>query len=57
MVGRATLYGAAAAGQPGVARALDILRDEFDRFQAQTACPDISDIGNLDATVPVASDT
>ena len=39
IVGRATLYGAAAAGQPGVARALDILRDELDRFQAQTGLP------------------
>ena len=55
IVGRATLYGAAAAGQPGVARALDILRDELDRFQAQTGCPDISDIGNLDAAPPAAA--
>ncbi len=31
MVGRATLYGAAAAGESGAARALDILADEFVR--------------------------
>ena len=31
MVGRATLYGVAAAGRAGVKRALDILRDEIDR--------------------------
>lgn len=52
MVGRATLYGAAAAGQAGVERSLEILRDELDRFQAQTGCPDIGDIGRLEATLP-----
>jgi len=31
LTGRATLFGAAAAGQPGAARALDILKDEFVR--------------------------
>jgi (S)-mandelate dehydrogenase len=31
MVGRAPLYGVAAAGETGVARALDILRTEMDR--------------------------
>ena len=55
LVGRATLYGVAAAGQPGAARSLDILRDEFDRFQAQTGCPDISDIGKLEAAPPAAA--
>ena len=55
MVGRATLYGAAAAGQAGVERSLDILRDELDRFQAQTGCPEIGDIGRLEATLPAAA--
>ena len=55
MVGRATLYGAAAAGQPGVARSLDILRDELDRFQAQTGCPDIGEIGKLEVAPPTAA--
>ncbi|MCY4394212.1 MAG: alpha-hydroxy acid oxidase [Rhodospirillaceae bacterium] len=55
LVGRATLYGVAAAGQPGAARSLDILRDEFDRFQAQTGCPDISDVGKLEAGLPAAA--
>ena len=54
LVGRATLYGVAAAGRPGAARSLDILRDELDRFQAQTGCPDIGDIGKLEAALPVA---
>lgn len=34
MVGRATLYGMAAFGEPGVTRALDILRDETSRTMA-----------------------
>ena len=55
LVGRATLYGAGAAGQPGVERSLDILRDELDRFQAQTGCPEISDFGKLEATPPAAA--
>ncbi|MCY3830733.1 MAG: alpha-hydroxy acid oxidase [Rhodospirillaceae bacterium] len=55
LVGRATLYGAAAAGRPGAARALDILRDELDRFQAQTGCPEIGDIGKLEAALPAAA--
>ncbi len=38
MVGRATLYGLAAAGQPGVTRALAILRQEIDRALALVGC-------------------
>lgn len=34
LLGRATLYGLAAAGEAGVGRALDILRDEVDRTLA-----------------------
>ena len=55
LVGRATLYGVGAAGRPGAARSLDILRDELDRFQAQTGCPDIGDIGKLEAALPRAA--
>jgi L-lactate dehydrogenase (cytochrome)/(S)-mandelate dehydrogenase len=43
-VGRATLYGAAAAGQAGVERSLDILRDELDRFLGQSGYPDIKNL-------------
>jgi (S)-mandelate dehydrogenase len=39
MTGRATLFGAAAAGQPGVERALELLRAEFDRCLALIGCP------------------
>ncbi len=55
LVGRATLYGAAAAGRAGVERSLDILRDELDRFQAQTGCREIGAIGKLEAALPAAA--
>jgi len=44
-VGRATLYGAAAAGIAGATRALDIMRDEIDRTMAQIGAPDIRSLG------------
>jgi isopentenyl diphosphate isomerase/L-lactate dehydrogenase-like FMN-dependent dehydrogenase len=34
LIGRATLYGTAAAGEPGAARAIAILREEVDRVMA-----------------------
>jgi len=44
-VGRATLYGAAAAGLPGVRKAVRILRDEIDRVMAQIGCPSLGQLG------------
>jgi isopentenyl diphosphate isomerase/L-lactate dehydrogenase-like FMN-dependent dehydrogenase len=44
-VGRATLYGLAAGGEPGVARALAIFREEIDRAMALLGCRTIADIG------------
>ncbi|MBW8755505.1 MAG: alpha-hydroxy-acid oxidizing protein [Sphingomonadales bacterium] len=44
-VGRATLYGLAAGGEPGVARALAIFRDEIDRAMALLGCRTVADIG------------
>jgi L-lactate dehydrogenase (cytochrome)/(S)-mandelate dehydrogenase len=44
-VGRATLYGAAAAGTIGATRALDIFRDEIGRTMAQMGAPDILSLG------------
>jgi (S)-mandelate dehydrogenase len=44
LVGRATLFGAAAAGEPGVDRALAMLRDEIDRTLALSGCRNISDV-------------
>jgi L-lactate dehydrogenase (cytochrome)/(S)-mandelate dehydrogenase len=44
-VGRATLYGLAAGGAPGVARALAIFGEEIDRAMALLGCPTIAEIG------------
>ena len=44
-VGRPTLYGVAAGGMPGAARALGIFRDEIDRSLAQMGAPDIKSLG------------
>lgn len=46
MIGRATLYGLAMAGEAGAARAIEIYRDEIDRILAMIGCPEI---GKLDA--------
>ena len=45
MVGRATLYGIAAAGEPGARRALEILFQEMDRALALLGCPDVANLG------------
>lgn len=42
MIGRAALFGVAAAGQPGAERALELLRAEFDRTLALVGCPSAS---------------
>jgi (S)-mandelate dehydrogenase len=44
-VGRATLFGLAAGGEPGVSRALTILRDEIDRAIALIGCRKLSELG------------
>ncbi|WP_374442859.1 alpha-hydroxy acid oxidase [Stella sp.] len=44
-MGRATLYGAAAAGKPGVDKALAIMRREVDLAMAQMGCPAIDRLG------------
>jgi L-lactate dehydrogenase (cytochrome)/(S)-mandelate dehydrogenase len=44
-VGRATLYGTAAAGFAGARRAIDILRGEIDLVLAQMGCPVFDDLG------------
>jgi (S)-mandelate dehydrogenase len=45
MLGRATLYGACAAGEAGAARAIEILRDEFVRSMQLCGVTKVSDIG------------
>ena len=44
LVGRATLFAVAAAGEPGVDRALAMLRDEIDRTLALCGCRNISEV-------------
>jgi isopentenyl diphosphate isomerase/L-lactate dehydrogenase-like FMN-dependent dehydrogenase len=45
LVGRATLYGTAAAGEAGAARALAIFREEIDRVLALIGCTSIAALG------------
>lgn len=42
LIGRATLYGTAVAGEAGAARAIEIYRDEIDRVLGLIGCPGIS---------------
>jgi isopentenyl diphosphate isomerase/L-lactate dehydrogenase-like FMN-dependent dehydrogenase len=44
LIGRATLYGTAVAGQAGAARAIEIYRDEIDRLLALIGCPGVASI-------------
>lgn len=44
ILGRAPIYGLAAGGAPGVARALDILKDELDRTLALTGCRSLAEL-------------
>jgi (S)-mandelate dehydrogenase len=43
-LGRAPVYGLGAGGQAGASRALEILRDEFDRTLALTGCRGVADL-------------
>ena len=60
LLGRATLYGLAAAGEAGVDHVLRLLKDEVDRTFAQIGCPSIGQLspdyvtadGSMPATAP-----
>ena len=43
-LGRAPVYGLGAGGQEGAARAIEILREEFDRTLALTGCRSVADL-------------
>ncbi|MES2979936.1 MAG: alpha-hydroxy acid oxidase [Pseudomonadota bacterium] len=45
LLGRATLYGVAAGGEAGAARALAILRDETDRVMGLLGCASVAELG------------
>jgi len=42
LIGRATLYGIAAGGEQGAARAITLLREEIDRAMALLGCGDVA---------------
>ena len=44
LVGRATLYGLAAGGEAGVARALEILKSELERVLGQLGCRSLAEL-------------
>jgi (S)-mandelate dehydrogenase len=44
LAGRATLYGVAAGGEAGAAKALSILKDELRRTMAYIGCQRISEV-------------
>ncbi|MGH9919903.1 MAG: alpha-hydroxy acid oxidase [Nitrososphaerales archaeon] len=57
MIGRPYLFGLAAAGEPGVDRVLDILREEMRRTMVLMGCPSVGDLGPdwLEALPPAAA--
>lgn len=52
LIGRSTLYGVAAAGEAGAARALAIFREEIDRMLALIGCPSLADISRDCVVLP-----
>ena len=54
LIGRATLYGVAVAGQEGAARAIEIYRDEIDRLLALIGCPGIASLNRDYLAAPSA---
>jgi len=52
LIGRAYAYGLAAAGQPGVTRALEILRDDVERTLRLLGCPSVSALNPSYIEVP-----
>lgn len=54
LVGRAYAYGLAAAGEPGVARSLEILRTDLDRTLRLLGCPSVAALDRSYVDVPAA---
>jgi L-lactate dehydrogenase (cytochrome) len=52
LIGRAYAYGLAAAGQAGVARAIDILRTDIERTLLLLGCPSIAALDQSFVRVP-----
>jgi L-lactate dehydrogenase (cytochrome) len=56
LCGRAYAYGLAAAGEPGVNRAIEILRADVDRTLRLLGCPSVSDLDRSYINVPKSWD-
>jgi isopentenyl diphosphate isomerase/L-lactate dehydrogenase-like FMN-dependent dehydrogenase len=54
LIGRAYAYGLAAAGQPGVARALEILRADVERTLRLLGCPSVTELDRSYVETPHA---
>ncbi len=52
LIGRAYAYGLSAAGQPGVVRALEILREDVERTLRLLGCPSIETLNSSYVDVP-----
>jgi L-lactate dehydrogenase (cytochrome) len=52
LIGRAYAYGLAAAGKPGVAKALAILRGDVERTLRLLGCPSVEGLGRSYVEVP-----
>jgi isopentenyl diphosphate isomerase/L-lactate dehydrogenase-like FMN-dependent dehydrogenase len=52
LIGRATLYGIAAGGEEGAARAITLLREEIDRAMALLGCADVAALNPDHLTCP-----
>jgi L-lactate dehydrogenase (cytochrome) len=52
LIGRAYAYGMAAAGKPGVARAIEILREEFGRTLRLLGCPSAASLNESYVSPP-----
>jgi isopentenyl diphosphate isomerase/L-lactate dehydrogenase-like FMN-dependent dehydrogenase len=55
LIGRATLYGTAVAGERGAAHAIGLMREEIDRVLALLGCPSVSALNREHLMLPAAS--
>jgi isopentenyl diphosphate isomerase/L-lactate dehydrogenase-like FMN-dependent dehydrogenase len=52
LLGRAYAFGLAAAGKPGVTRAIEILRDDVERILRLIGCPSVSALNSSYLNIP-----
>ena len=52
LIGRAYAYGLAAAGGPGVARAIEIIKTDVLRTMKLLGCPSVKDLNDSYVTIP-----